>query len=85
MLYPFLNGAVFMATIVIALFFWRFWRRTRDRLFLYFTAAFCLLTIDRILIAVFLTRPDFNPYVYSVRLLAYVLIIAGVIGKNRAK
>ena len=85
MLDPFLNGAVCMASIVIALFFYRFWARTRDRLFMYFSAAFWLLTIERILILAFQTLPEFNPYVYSVRLLAYGLIIAGVIGKNRAK
>ena len=85
MLNAFLNGAVCMANLVIALFFWRFWRRTHDQLFLFFTTAFYLLAAERILIAVFQTRPELNPWVYSVRLVAYVVIIGGIIGKNRSR
>ena len=37
-----------MASGVVALFFLRFWRETRDRLFVIFAAAFALLGITRL-------------------------------------
>lgn len=72
-----------MASIVIAFFFLRFWRRTRDRLFLYFSAAFFVLTAERIVRATMETETDWAPYVYSVRLLAFILIIVAIVDKNR--
>ena len=35
----FLLGAVAMASLVAAAFFWRFWRQTHDRFFMLFAAA----------------------------------------------
>ena len=83
MLKPFLSGAICMACFAIALFFYRFWRRTSDRLFLAFSAAFLLLMIERILLVSVDTSHEFAPYVYVVRLLAFTLIITAVVDKNR--
>ena len=44
-LYDFLSGAVALGFFVCALFFLRFWRRTRDALFLAFALAFVLMGI----------------------------------------
>jgi hypothetical protein len=43
----FIMGAITMASVVIALFFLRFWRDTGDRLFALFALAFLLLGITR--------------------------------------
>ena len=83
MLQPFLSGAVCMACFAIALFFIRFWRRTRDRLFLMFSAAFLLLMTERVILVAIGASHEFAPYVYVVRLLAFGLIIAAVVDKNR--
>jgi hypothetical protein len=45
-----LAGAIAMASIVISLFFFRFWRSTRDRLFLFFAISFLLEALNRILL-----------------------------------
>ena len=77
--------AGFLAAVygVIALFFLRFWRETRDRLFAFFTAAFVLLLVQRVLLA--MTARDSDTLgVYLIRLLAFVLIIVAVIDKNRS-
>jgi hypothetical protein len=68
-----------------ALFFVRFWWQTRDRLFAAFAAAFSLLSAHWLLLA--LTSPDyeFRPHLYGIRLLAFGLIIAAVVEKNRTK
>ena len=81
----FLFGAVFMACVAVALHFLRLWRRTRDRLFAFFFAAFIALAAERIILAALSAQNEFAPFVYLVRLLAFILIIAGVIEKNRGR
>ena len=80
---PFLSGAASMGFLVIALFFLRFWHETRDRLFLYFAGAFVLLLVERVCRAGFEVRTEWAPMVYLLRLVAFVLIIIGVVVKNR--
>ena len=79
----FLAGTISASLLVIALFFLRFWKRTRDRLFLYFAAAFVTLMIEQILRSVLAVNDDSVPAVYSVRLVAFAFIIFGIAGKNR--
>lgn len=79
----FLSGAISMACLTIALFFVLFWRRTKDRLFLTFAAAFGLLMIERIILVILGPTHEFTPFVYLVRFSAFVLIILAVIDKNR--
>jgi hypothetical protein len=49
----FLSGAVTFAHVLAALYFLRFWRRTRDRLFLSFALAFVLFALNQGLAFVF--------------------------------
>lgn len=78
-----LSGAITMAALTIALFFLRYWRHSRDRLFLYFSLAFVLEAIHRVLLAWYAGNPD-APLIYLVRLIEYVLILYAIIAKNRA-
>jgi len=79
----FLLGLLCMASAVAGLFFLRFGRRTRDRFFYVFAAAFWLLGLNWLLLAM-TSRDEAHPEFYLLRLLAFVLIIAGIIDKNRA-
>lgn len=81
LLVQFLSGVLVTAYAVAGLFFLRFWRETRDRLFGHFALAFFLLSIQRILIA--FAQPA-TP-VYLVRLVAFLLILWAVIEKNRPR
>lgn len=83
MLNQFFAGAAAVSLLVIVLFFLRFWKRTRDRLFLYFAAAFSFLMAERIIRAAMIIENEWAPYVYTVRLAAFVLIIIAIIDKNR--
>jgi hypothetical protein len=74
----FLWGALAMSSLVAALFFLRFFRNTRDRLFLFFSLAFMVFTADWVLIACTESR-----YLYVLRLVGFLLIIIGVADKNR--
>lgn len=85
MLFQFLSGATAMGCGVAALFFLRFWRTTRDRLFVYFAVAFAILAINRAALALVTHAQESTPYFYILRLLAFLLIAYAIIDKNRAR
>lgn len=80
----FVSGLLAGGYVVIVLFFLRFWRDTRDRLFGWFAVAFALLAVQRVVLLFTLDRPALEAPVYGVRLLAFLIIIAAVLDKNRA-
>jgi hypothetical protein len=65
------------------MFFFRFWHDTIDRLFLFFALAFWLLAASWLALAIFDPTDETRPYVYAIRLTAFVLIIVATIDKNR--
>ena len=79
----FISGMIVMGYSVAAAFFARFWRDTRDRLFLFFAVAFAMLAIHRISLAFedSLHFPETTYYV--IRLLAYVTILVAIVDRNR--
>jgi uncharacterized membrane protein HdeD (DUF308 family) len=77
-----LTGAIAMASIVIALFFLRFWRSTRDRFFLYFALSFGIEGAHRVYSALTSQENEDSPLHYLIRLLAYGLIIWAIMEKN---
>ena len=83
MVNTFLQGACAMACWVIGLFFWRYWRVSRDRLFLFFLAAFWTFTLNWIGLIAFNPNDDTRHWFYVARLVAFLLIIAGIVDKNR--
>lgn len=83
MLNQFFAGAAAVTLLVIAMFFIRFWKRTRDRLFLFFAGAFGFLMVERIVRSCMSVETEWAPYVYTIRLIAFVLIIIAIIDKNR--
>ena len=83
LLNQFLNGAIMMGFLVPAIFFLRFHRRTHERLFAIFAASFFVLVIERIVLACVDPEAEFRPYVYIIRLIAFLLIIIAIVDKNR--
>ena len=79
----FLMGVIAMASWVAGVFFLRFWRDTHDRLFLMFSAAFLLLGITRLGLVFAQGATEPHTYWYWVRLVAFLLILAAVVDKNR--
>lgn len=80
----FLWGASAVASGTAGLFFLRFWRETRDRFFALFAAAFWCLTLNWIGLALTDPPDEARTLLYLVRLIAFVLIIAAIIDKNRS-
>jgi hypothetical protein len=83
MLYSFLSGAVMSQLLVASAFFFRFWKKTRDRLFAAFGFSFALMAIERTVTG--LTDPihETTPAAYIFRLAAFICIMAAIIDKNR--
>ncbi|HEU5178980.1 MAG TPA: DUF5985 family protein [Burkholderiales bacterium] len=78
----FLAGAVTLGYLVAAGFFWRFWRKTADRLFLAFAAAFVLFALNQGLAAGLTVVLEPSSLVYGLRVLGFILILAAIIDKN---
>jgi len=82
-LYDFLSGAVALGFAVCAVFFLRFWRRTREELFLAFALAFLLLGIGQTILALANIPTEERGSVYLIRLAAFLLILVAIYRKNR--
>ena len=78
-----LIGGIAVAALVAGLFFFRFWKTSRDRFFLLFAIAFWIEGGHRIFIYGWAGRDEASPLYYLVRLVAYSLIIAAIVDKNR--
>jgi hypothetical protein len=78
-------GAVAMGFLTASLFFLRFWRETRDRLFALFALSFFVLAVNRAGIGLVAGSGGTGDYLYWVRLLAFVLILAAILDKNRSR
>lgn len=78
----FVAGALTAGYLVIALFFLRFSRDTGDRLFAIFATAFFLMAVQRY--ALFYYGATASEWVYGLRLVAFLLILFGIIDKNRS-
>ena len=78
------NGGSMMAGVVIAVFFLRFWRQTKDRLFALFALSFAVLAVNRLLLSLLDPANEARTYVYAMRFVAFVLIIAAIVDKNIA-
>ena len=84
-LIPLLQIASGTLALIIGLFFARFWRDTGDRLFGFFGAAFWLLAISWTLLAIYDPTAESRPYIFAIRLVAFLLIITAILDKNRAR
>ena len=80
----FLQGICVAAAWAAGLFFLRFWREHRDRLFAFFAVAFWMLAASWVLLALTVPTEERRPYIYGLRLAAFLLIIAGIFDKNRS-
>lgn len=79
-----LSGAVAMAYAIGGVFFLKFWRRSRDGLFLSFALAFLLLATNQALVGVYGGGSETNAAFYSLRLIGFLLIIVAIVRKNMA-
>jgi hypothetical protein len=81
----FFSGMIAMGFAVCAVFFLRFWRRTRDSLFLVFSIAFLLLALNQALTTLLGLPLEERSWLYLLRLAAFLIIIGAIVRKNIGK
>jgi len=81
-MYEIISGAIMMACLTAGFFFFKFWRKTTDVLFLMFAAAFWILSLERLVLGYIGTQNEPNPEIYLIRLSAFILILLAIIQKN---
>jgi len=83
-MYAVLSGTIFALAFVAATLFLRSYKKTRDRLFAFFAAAFALFGVTQLYLGI-RNVPELNePAAYFPRLVVFALILIAVIGKNRS-
>jgi hypothetical protein len=78
-----LGGAIAVGWLVAGLFFFRFWRQTRDRFFLWFALSFWLESGNRVALGLWDGATEHTPALYGLRVVAYGLILLAIWQKNR--
>jgi hypothetical protein len=81
----FLSGAVTLGFLVGAAFFIAFYRKTGDRLFIAFAAAFLLFALNQGLSFALTVVSEPTSLIYALRVLGFVLIIWAIVDKNIQK
>ena len=79
----FLWGALSTACFVAGLFFLKYWRRSRERLFLIFAAAFWVFSLHWVGLSLVDPTAEKGTFFYLLRFFAFALIIGGIVDKNR--
>jgi hypothetical protein len=81
----FFSGMIAMGFAVCAVFFLRFWRRTKDSFFLVFSIAFLLLALNQALTTLLGLPLEERSWLFLLRLAAFLIIIAAIVRKNIGK
>lgn len=81
----YLLGLISMAYFVSALFFFKFWKQTKDRFFFLFSLSFWIEGINRAIYGFIRGVGESSEVIFVVRLISYLLILAAIIDKNLAK
>lgn len=79
----FLYGATAMGCFVAGLFFLRFWRQSRDTLFVSFAVAFWLFALNYSVLGLVPLATERRPFVFLLRLAGFITILWGIVQKNR--
>jgi hypothetical protein len=77
-----LIGAITCCSLIVALFFLKFWRSTHDRFFLFFAISFFIEAVNRASLSVF-NMQEGSPAYYLIRWISYGFIIYAIVEKNR--
>jgi hypothetical protein len=81
----FIRGILVATSIIAAVFFARFYRKSRDRFFALFSLAFGILALNWLGTALIAPEQEARQWVFVVRLLAFLVILAAIVDKNRGR
>jgi hypothetical protein len=77
-----LSGALLFAYLLAGVYFWRFWRKTREPLFSMFALAFWLFAVNTGVVALLGDADERTAPAYALRVLGFLLILIAIISKN---
>lgn len=80
----FLWGALAMASVVVGILFLRLWHLSHERLLLFFALGFFTFALNWLGLGIVNPSADERHWFYLLRLLAFALIIVGIVDKNRS-
>lgn len=80
-----LTGAIAVTSFLVGLFFFRFWRNSRDRFFLLFALSFWIEAVDRVALGLLEGASEGQPVFYCGRIVAYGLLVVAIWDKNRPR
>lgn len=78
----FFHGMITMGFLVAALFFLRFWQKSRDGLFIAFSAAFVLFALNQLFLAVQADPFSARSWPFFLSLAGFGLLIFAILRKN---
>jgi Family of unknown function (DUF5985) len=78
----FLYGMNTMGFLIAGLFFWRFWRKSADALFIAFSVMFFLFALDQLCHAIAAAPSMGYSWSFFLRLAGFALLIYAVLRKN---
>ena len=78
----FLAGGLTMAYLVAGVYFFRFWRKTREQLFRSFGLAFWLLALNQAIVSMLGAADERSGYAYVLRVVGFLLILYAILRKN---
>jgi uncharacterized membrane protein HdeD (DUF308 family) len=85
MINTFLLGVIATCSLIAGIFFFRYWRDTRDSLFLAFALAFTIEAVNRTAMLLVASPNEGRLSIYLVRFIAFFIIVTGVVMKNRQR
>ena len=84
-MYDFLTGVVAMGFLIAAVFFFRFWRTTRDAFFAILATAFVLFAANQAGVALLEVSHEEQSWIYVLRLIGFALLLVAIALKNLPK
>jgi hypothetical protein len=79
------SGAILMGYLTIGAIFWRWSKKTGERLFARFAIAFHILALERVLILGFGEDQTHRALIYLTRLVAFLIIISAIWRQSRPR
>lgn len=79
----FLHGATWICCWIASVFFLRFWSASRDRFFVFLAVAFALFGLQWLSVELVYWESHSRVEPFVLRLIAFVLILLGIVDKNR--
>ncbi len=81
----YLTGVLAVSSVSIGVFFLRYWKESKDTLFLAFSVAFVVEGLKRTSVLLLQNPNEGSPRVYLLRCFSFLVILFGIVKANISK